>query len=716
MQKNIGCHAVVAVLLGILAGFFFGPLTHILTPVSSLFDMLLQMVVLPYICLSIIHGLGSMSPETGKTLFKKGWAFWVLLWGAMFAALFLLSYLIPEPQYGSMIAGQTGNRAQESIANKLLSYIVPENPIYDLANNVVPAIAVFGVIVGLALMHLQQKEPILGLVEKTNQIIEKILVWIAIVSPIGAFAHIAVITGTVEFADLAKLEFYVIAFIFATLVLTLWILPVLLSGLTPIRFSEGLKAIRTVCLLSFATGMPSIAIPFLNEYLKETEQRYAIEQKKFHEISQTVVPISYAFGQIGNCMILFFIFFISFFYRHPFSISETAALSFLTIPLSIGSSATSINAVSFLIDQLEFPDAALQLFEQTSSITLNFQVLLSTAGVLVFALLVLFSYYGKLQIKWKYLLTRCILGVLVSIGIVFLIKPHLRLEDNYRNLFMNLQISQTIQTPVSAKIYLPGEAVEPRQNVDEEMDPLEMILRTGILRVGYDPENIPYCYFNNNGELVGYDIAFAYELARDLDCKLEFIPLDLEQMGSQLSDHLYDIAMSAILMDEDRIQEMDFTHYYAEQDNVLVVPIKKRNYFTHLDRVENAPGLLIGALGIYKEVLARHFPKARLQPGGMEELVEGQADAWILSQVPALIWCLTHPGFTVVDYNGLLGKRYFAYPVKNHAFEFISFLNNWISLKEQDGFSKEQSNYWILGEAPQKNASKRWSLLKALLD
>ena len=34
------------------------------------------------------------------------------------------------------------------------------------------------------------------------------------------------------------------------------------------------------------------------------------------------------------------------------------------------------------------------------------------------------------------------------------------------------------------------------------------IQRTGILRVGYNPSVVPFCYLNDAGELVGYDVAY----------------------------------------------------------------------------------------------------------------------------------------------------------------------------------------------------------------
>ncbi|HSX26152.1 MAG TPA: cation:dicarboxylase symporter family transporter [Chlamydiales bacterium] len=716
MRLSLGYQVLLAVLLGIFCGIFFGPICTVVKPVGDIYVMLLQMVALPYISFSLIHGLGSITPEIGKKLFLRGWVFWFTLWGIIFLIIYLLSFLIPTPVVSFI--GSLSVEHNSLLAKNFLNYLVPENPFYDLANNIVPAIAVFGLIVGVALMHLEKKEPILSFLERSNQMIEKILKWLAILSPIGIFAHIAVATGTVHFEDLFAIEFYVVCFILVTLFVTFWILPTLLSSLTPLNYREVMRAFKSVCLLPFATGLPTIAFPFINQYMKKLAEKEGLQDTNFHSTSQTVMPICYSFGQIGNCLILFFILFISFFYRHPFAASEKALLTILTIPMSVGSSATSINAVSFLIKTLSFPDEAVELFAETLSLTLYFQVLLSIASVLTFIILVLYSYYGLLQVKLKQLFLKLAIAFVVLGVVVWGGRWMFNLRDNYNNLYLDHRLQEVIDSPVSAKIFAKGESGTPRQPTASSQ-PFSDILDSGILKVGYDPEEIPYCYWNNRGELVGFDIAYAYQLARDLDCKLELIPLAIEQLGEEIAAGKYDIAMSAIIMNEHRIKAMDFTHPYTEQDNVLLVPVHKKAEFEDLNRVMATPGLRLGAIGGYMPVVERHFPLAKLIAGEQgtdieKEFLAGKVDGWVWSYTHAFTWSLSHPQFVVADYGGLIGKRYFAYPVRSGALDWASFLNNWMILKEQSGFKAKMQRYWIDGENPMVRPP-RWSIIRNVL-
>jgi proton glutamate symport protein len=716
MRIGLGLQVLIALFLGLFFGLFFGPLCNFIKPVGDIYIMLLQMAVLPYICLSLIHGLGSMTPQIGKKLFLKGYPFWIILWGSIFIFIYLLSLLIPKPHL-TFVGEGASDGGDTNLAANFFTYLIPQNPFYDLANNIVPAIAIFGLICGVALMHLETKEPLLSLLERSNQIIEKIFKWLAILSPIGIFSHIAVASGTVYFDDLQSLQFYVISFIFLTLFMIFWILPAILCSFTSLTYKQVMEAFRIVCLLPFATALPSISIPFILIYMKKLGERQPLKDSHFHATSQTVMPICYSFGQIGNCLILFFILFLSFYYRQPLVGSEKALLSILTIPMSIGSSATSINAVSFLIRQLHFPNEAIELFTQTMAVTLNFQVLLSIASVLTFIILVFYAYYGLLQVRWTRLSLHFLLAIVFFGGCIGLGKKWIHIADSYQNLYLDLKVADVIAHPVFSEV-LPRQSVESRgedASGAPKAEPLELILKTGVLRVGFSSVDIPYSYWNQNHELAGFDISYAYELAKDLDCTLEFIPIDFNTMAQDLEDRKYDIGMGAIIMTEDRIKRMDFTHTYTEQDNVLIVPMRKRSQYTHLEKVLEMPHLKIGAIGGNQSAVRRHFPQAELiESNDYSDLLEGRVEAWMSTRTQAFIWCLAHPEFVVIDYGGQIGKRYFAYTIPNGSVDWASFLNNWLTLKIQSGFKEQMYNYWILGENPTERAP-RWSILRNLI-
>jgi ABC-type amino acid transport substrate-binding protein len=226
---------------------------------------------------------------------------------------------------------------------------------------------------------------------------------------------------------------------------------------------------------------------------------------------------------------------------------------------------------------------------------------------------------------------------------------------------------------------------------------------------------MPYAYYNSFNELVGLDIAMAYRLAQDLHCRLELIPVDIDHLAGHLNDGLYDIAMGAILMNEDRISKMSFSDTYVDQNYALVLPDKKRSQFRSMEDL-NRKGIVIGGMGGYKRVVPHNFPNATLYAGTDEKGFEmDKVDAWVSSRIPAAIWCISNSDYYVDDFGGRLGKCYLAYPVKQDALNFLRFLNNWVQIKIVDQFYQEQNDYWVLGKSPAKTQEPRWSIIRNVL-
>ena len=613
---SLGYQVLVAIILAVLVGLWLGPNTKYLNPFAEAFALSLRMFAIPYILFSVLHGLGSLTPKVARRLAKKGLVILGVLWGLIYALIYLLSWLIPAPLISPV---QLDTLAPISVSQQLLGYLVPQNLFYDVTNNVAPSIATFAVLGGIAIMHLSDKEPLLGILEGINDVIDKIFTWVAIISPFGIFAHVAVAAGTLDMAQLKQLGFYFAGYLGITLSVVFYFLPTLICSLTSFRYSQVLRELRTAFVVAFATGVPIIAVPFIVRSLN----KLAIDDPAFRNVSQTTIPLGLTFAQLGNYLILFFMLFISFYFRHPFTISEKVLLPILTMPMSLGAPTVSVNALSFFIDKWAFPQGAYTLYLQTAALTSNLQVLLSVTAIFTFSLLVLLSYFGRLKVNVRKLAIAWGGGFCFLCGAVGLAKGHFTLSDGYERIYANLKIDSPLEA-----------AFVPAENHPEE-GTLIRILRTGVLRVGVETDEVPYSYRNQDGQLVGYDIAFAYKLAEDLGVKLEFVPLHWNSIAEELDHNQYDIGMSAILMDEDRIETMDFTTALNAQKNVLVVRADRKKEFKDYDKVVRRADLKIGAEGHYSEVVKKHFPLAAMVPvETFSELSGKEVDAFVYSYVP----------------------------------------------------------------------------------
>jgi hypothetical protein len=85
---------------------------------------------------------------------------------------------------------------------------------------------------------------------------------------------------------------------------------------------------------------------------------------------------------------------------------------------------------------------------------------------------------------------------------------------------------------------------------------------------------------------------------------------------------------------------------------------------------------------------------------------------WTLQQAGS--WAEIHRGFTAVAPSGMGAPVLFAYLMPPGAESLRRYLDQWLELKNSDGFRAAQLDYWIKGK-PRANPRPRWNLIDALL-
>jgi ABC-type amino acid transport substrate-binding protein len=248
---------------------------------------------------------------------------------------------------------------------------------------------------------------------------------------------------------------------------------------------------------------------------------------------------------------------------------------------------------------------------------------------------------------------------------------------------------------------------------------LKRVRETGVLRVGYHPDNLPFSFFNAKGDLVGFDIDMAHLLAHELECRLEFVPFDFQTMAEQLEANDFDIIMSGVGVLTRRLEYMRFTDPYLYGTLGLVVPDHMvGEYSRRLAGRDFAGARLAVARSPYvRDRLAEMLPGAEVvefkelrdffeQDHDVEALVHG-AEA-------GSAWTLLYPGFSVVIPPDGGRKIPVAYPVGRGDGEFEDFMNHWIELKRGSGDIDRIYNHWILGKGSER-VGPRWSIIRDVL-
>jgi Na+/H+-dicarboxylate symporter len=115
---------------------------------------------------------------------KVGW-FLVLLWTIALGAAFLFPLMCPQIETASSFSSTLVENPQPF---DLISLYVPSNPFYSMANNVVPAVVIFSIVVGVALIGVEPKARLLEVLAPTNAALGRVNKFIAALTPYGLFA------------------------------------------------------------------------------------------------------------------------------------------------------------------------------------------------------------------------------------------------------------------------------------------------------------------------------------------------------------------------------------------------------------------------------------------------------------------------------------------------------------------------------------------------
>ena len=159
--------------LGVATGLFFGERAAPLGIVGQAFIGLLQMTVLPYVVVSLSAGLGRLSYAEAKLLALRGGGFILLFWVITLVAVVGMALAFPAWKSATFFSPSLIEPLRQF---DLLELYIPTNPFFSLANTIVPAVVVFSLALGIALMGEPAKSTLLPILQSTESVLLRIAV------------------------------------------------------------------------------------------------------------------------------------------------------------------------------------------------------------------------------------------------------------------------------------------------------------------------------------------------------------------------------------------------------------------------------------------------------------------------------------------------------------------------------------------------------------
>lgn len=301
---------VAGLVLGIVTGLFFGERVGFLSVGGDIYIKLLQMTVLPYILVSLIGGLGRLDASMARRIGSISGLLILFIWGTTLVVMTFIPLAYPE--WTSATFFSTSLVGETAPFDPMTLYL-PANPFYSLANTIVPAVVVFAVCVGLALIAVPDKAGLLRGLDNLGQALMKIASFVARLAPLGIFAISAAAAGTLRLEELGRLQVYLWTYLGAWSVLSLFTLPALVAWATPLSYREVLRLARLPMLTAFAVGTVLVVIPMIVERCMALLKEKDIQGDEVESTVEVLAPTAYSFPSAGTLLGLAFILFAAWF-------------------------------------------------------------------------------------------------------------------------------------------------------------------------------------------------------------------------------------------------------------------------------------------------------------------------------------------------------------------------------------------------------------------
>src|ERR1700693_203312 len=141
---------------------------------------------------------------------------------------------------------------------------------------------------------------------------------------------------------------------------------------------------------------------------------------------------------------------------------------------------------------------------------------------------------------------------------------------------------------------------------------LTEILRRGTVRIAVTTGNEPRQFADENGNLQGYDIDIANELAKQLGVTVEFIRTDVAGRVAMLQSHKADITIATFTPTLDRLKTVAFTDPYTTDVLTLMTRGDRKDLGALKDFDKEEIKIALGRGSTAAKALAKYVPKATI--------------------------------------------------------------------------------------------------------
>lgn len=345
---------LLAMLLGMAVGHFFGESAKALQPLGDIFMSLIRMCVVPVVFVSVVCGITSLTDLAAmrRIAWKSIVIYMVSMAVMAMLAMSAASFFNVGKGFGlSLGHAEVPVAAPTSIKDALLSAI-PSNPFKSFAEGALLPTIVFAVLFGLAVnLTGSVAAPVRQFFDAMSKVVFKLVGMVLTFAPIGVFGLIAYVTADHGFSVLGQLGTlvvvnYVVMLFFMVVVCAVMLL---VLRLNPLPF---LRKVVPIQLFAYSSASSAATLP-LN--LENTQQCMGVDSR----VASFVLPLGSTINMSGLAIYLGTVaIFASNAYGIQLTLMQMATVVLTTTLASIGAAGvpgTALVVMSLVLSSVGLP-------------------------------------------------------------------------------------------------------------------------------------------------------------------------------------------------------------------------------------------------------------------------------------------------------------------------------------------------------------------------
>lgn len=244
-----------------------------------------------------------------------------------------------------------------------------------------------------------------------------------------------------------------------------------------------------------------------------------------------------------------------------------------------------------------------------------------------------------------------------------------------------------------------AQAGKMQQQLTEEST-VERILKRGTIRVGMSTF-VPWAMKDKTGKLIGFEIDVATQLAKDMDVDIEFVPTKWAGIIPALLTGKFDVIIGGMGILPRRNLRVNFTIPYDHSGMSIAAHKTKAAGFNDLDDFNKPDVVITARLGSTAAMAARKYmPNAQLrifddESQVIQEVVSGRVHALVASAPLPAFQTLKYPDLLFLPLKENFTREPIGFALRKGDVDTLNFFNNWIRVKEAEGWLKERKQYWF---------------------